>query len=154
MNAPEVTNYSANSALANERGGAVVGLTLLMLLLGITMLHATHKQLRDSLSLVVEERAYLIDFHRALSAQAWGTRLNWPQREGWHCQQEKHFLWQACALWLDKSHVLLRGTSLGGDKNALALWRWMQPYEQGKMRVQASGWIDFCPLKDIQRCLP
>lgn len=136
-----------------QRGGVAIAMVLLVLLLGSALLNATRQQLGAALSQVVDERQYLIDYHQALSALAWGQRLIWPLRQGWRCQQQTQFGWRACLLSLDNGEALLRGSALA-DADALALWQWLRLEEGKRWRPQAHGWLDFCPLSHPEACTP
>lgn len=130
-----------------------MAMVLLVLLLGSALLNATQRQLGASLALLADERRYLIDYHQALSALAWGERLRWPQQEGWRCQQQGRFGWRACLLPLDNDDALLRGATLA-DADALALWRWMRRGEDERWQPLPHGWLDFCPLSPPAACSP
>lgn len=129
-------------------------MVLLMLLLGTGLLHATRQHLDAALSLVADERHYLLDRHQALSALAWGGRLTWLPQPGWHCQQQLQFGWRACLLQLDNGEALLRGSGAPSASEPLALWQWLTSAEGEGWQPQAHGWLDFCPLADTARCFP
>jgi hypothetical protein len=131
-----------------------IAMVVLVLLLGSALLHATRQQLDASLSLVADERGYLIDYHQALSALAWGERLDWRLRNGWQCQLQAHFGWQACLLMLDNDEALLRGSALREPDEALALWQWLRRNGKTRWLPMAHGWLDFCPLATAEACTP
>ncbi|GLR08348.1 hypothetical protein COO59_13815 [Mixta theicola] len=124
-----------------------LAMVLLVLLLGSGLLHATRQQLDGALSLVADERQFLLEQHQALSALAWGAQLTWPpQQQGWHCQRQPQFGWRACVLHRDNGEALLRGGGESTAGEALALWQWLTPGEGGRWQPLAHGWLDFCPL--------
>ncbi|MFD1802022.1 DUF2509 family protein [Mixta tenebrionis] len=131
-----------------------IAMVLLVLLLGSALLHATRQQLAAALSLVADERRYLIDYHQALSALAWGERLDWPPGSGWRCRQQTRFGWQACLLPLDNDEALLRGAALAETQEALALWQRLRRSGNGRWLPAAHGWLDFCPLSVAGDCTP
>ena len=131
-----------------------IAMVLLILLLGSGLLHATRQQLDATLALVADERQYLLDYHQALSALAWGSALSWPQQQGWHCQRQTPFGWHACLLLLDNGEALLRGAALRASGEPLTLWQWLEPMAGTGWHRQAHGWLDFCPLAPSARCLP
>ena len=131
-----------------------ITMVVLILLLGSGLLYATRQQLDVALSLVADERQYLLDYHQALSALAWGKQLNWSHQQGWRCQQQTQFGWRACLLRLDNGEALLRGTGLAAAAEALALWQWLELAHGERWQPLAHGWLDFCPLSQSASCSP
>lgn len=129
-------------------------MVLLILLLGSGLLQATRQQLAGALSLVADERQFLLEQHQALSALAWGARLAWPLHQGWHCQRQPQFGWRACLLRLSRDEALLRGVGTTSGGETLALWQWLTLGEAGRWQTRAHGWLDYCPLSPPAHCLP
>lgn len=129
-------------------------MVMLVLLLGSGLLHATRQQLDASLSLVADERHYLLEKHQALSALAWGTRLAWAARPGWQCRQQRQFGWRACFLLMDNGEALLRGSRCCSASDPIALWQWLASTESERWQPLAHGWLDFCPFSRPEACLP
>lgn len=132
--------------LATQRGSGALVAVMIVLLMGTLMLHATRRQLSDTMSLVGDEQRYFQQFTGAMSALAWGVRLRWPTAERWQCQHQAEYHWRAC---IQPALLLLRADSGPGT---LALWRWVRPGEKGAIVPQPNGWLDFCPLAGGEAC--
>lgn len=131
---------------SSQRGSGVLIMVIMILLMGTLMLNATRQQLDDSMSQVGDERLYLQQLTKAMSALAWGERLHWVAAENWHCQQQTEYHWRAC---LQPDHTLLRADS-GPD--TLTLYRWVSPQTNGTLQAQPHGWLDYCPLTGKGAC--
>nr|WP_314425959.1 DUF2509 family protein [uncultured Erwinia sp.] len=132
----------------SQRGSGALLMVIIILLMGTVMLHATRRQLSDNLSLVSDERHYILEYTDATSALAWGSRLAWPSTDGWFCQREPQYAWRACVL----NHP--SGTLLRGDRGSgtLSLFRWVSRLAGGKVSAIPHGWLDYCPLPDRSLC--
>ncbi len=133
----------------SQRGSGALLMVIIILLMGTVLLHATRRQLSDNLSLVSDERHYILEFTDAASALAWGERLTWRgTEEGWSCQRQPKYAWRACVLNHDRGR-LLRGDSGSGT---LSLYRWVSSLTGGRIRALPHGWLDYCPLPDRSQC--
>lgn len=132
-----------------QGGNSALGMVILVLLMGSATLHISRYQLAQGMSLLADERQYILDFYQAQSALRWGSTLSWPPGEGWQCRQEKTFGWRSCLRRDEQGRALLHGE---GDGRELALWHWAE--NQGdRLRLSPHGWIDYCPLAPEQ-CQP
>lgn len=134
--------------MKTQRGSGAVIMVMMLLLMGTVLLHATRRQLSDSLSRVNDESRYIQQYVLALSALAWGERLTWEEPTEWRCQSQQRFQWRACML-SSPSGTLLRGDSGNGT---LPLYRWVNYHISGKVHALPNGWIDYCPLPDREAC--
>lgn len=132
-----------------QQGSGALLMVIIILLMGTALLHATRQQLSDNLSLVSDERRYILEYTDAVSALAWGERLTWLGAEvGWYCQLQPQYTWRACLL-SHASGMLLRGDSGSGT---LSLYRWVSSLTGGKVSAVPQGWLDYCPLPDRSLC--
>lgn len=131
----------------SQQGSGALLMVIIILLMGTVLLHATRRQLSDNLSLVDDERHYILEYTDAASALAWGERLTWRKAEGWSCQIQPHYAWRVCVL-SHSSGTLLRGDSGSGT---LSLFRWVS-LNDGKIKAIPHGWLDYCPLPDRSLC--
>lgn len=145
--------------MSPQQGGAVLGITIMLLVLATLMLHGMQRQLDASLSLVADEQQYVQDFQQAQSALNWGLRQKWTLATGWSCQIEGQYRWRACLLRRDDNkgivfgEPLLQGASSPDAKlEPLRLWHWVTFYGDG-LKPLPGGWIDFCPLSPSQLCV-
>ncbi|MFG1173521.1 DUF2509 family protein [Erwiniaceae bacterium CAU 1747] len=134
--------------MRTQQGSGALLMVIVILLMGTVLLHATRRQLSDSLSLVSDERRYILEYTDAVSALAWGERLTWRRAEGWYCQLQPQYGWRACVL-NHASGMLLRGDSGSGT---LSLYRWVISRAGGKISAVPHGWLDYCPLPNRSLC--
>jgi len=144
--------------IQSQQGGAVLGMTIMLVMLATLMLHAMQRQLDLSLSLVADEQQHVRDFHQAQSALNWGLQQAWPQVSGWTCRTQVEYQWRACLLHQEDAQALLFGEPAaqqallpGDDVPALRLWHWVRT-NGNRLDALPGGWIDYCPLSPAQAC--
>lgn len=139
----------------SQRGGAVLGMVMMVLLLGAGLLNLMRRQQEALLWWVADDQYAVKGAHQAQSALAWGMTLRWETHHEWFCQTETHFLWRVCLLQFDDNLGLLQGTGMKQkDNESIVHWQWVTvfpPY----VRPAAHGWVDYCPLREDQwQCVP
>lgn len=136
-----------------QQGSGALLMVILLLLMSAALLNATQRQLDASLNLVADERRYLQQASLAASGLEWGKTVTWPASTEWRCHEARgQPVWRACFKITANGEGLLRGDS-GSD--TLAFYQWVTRNEQnGSLRQQPHGWLDFCPLAKEQACLP
>ncbi|WP_034946786.1 DUF2509 family protein [Erwinia oleae] len=139
--------------MKEQQGGGLLIAVILLLMMSATLLHATRRQLDDSLSVVVKESRYIRQYSLAASALAWGSKRQWSAKDdSWYCQTENIYRWRACLRGLTAESYLMRGDSGPGS---VAHFQWMIPgSEPAKMMPVPHGWIDYCPLAQEKMCEP
>ena len=136
-----------------QQGNGALLMVILLLLMSAALLNATRQQLDASLSLVADERLWLRQASLAASGLAWGRTEIWTAANLWQCRTaQDHADWRACLKTISQDEALLRGDS-GSD--TVAFYQWVTRDEQnGSLRPQPHGWLDFCPLAKEEECLP
>lgn len=132
-----------------QRGFSTLAMVMLLLVLGGVLLQGLDQHLRAQSPLIINEREAIAAFNRALSAQAWGTTIDWQPTNRWQCQTKQQVGWRVCVKSLPKKDVLMaaQGTQ---DNQPITLWRWGR---QGvSVTFSAHGWIDICPLHERALC--
>lgn len=133
-----------------QRGFSTISMVMMLMVLGGVMPHGLEQHLRAQSSLIFTERDAIQAFNNALSAQAWGTTVNWQPGSQWKCQMKQNQGWRTCIKAVGKDDVLLAAQG-NPDNQPITLWRWGK---QGtRNSFSSNGWIDICPLSEAASCL-
>ncbi|MDQ7882867.1 DUF2509 family protein [Atlantibacter hermannii] len=132
-----------------QRGFSSVSMVMMLLILGAVLLHGLEQHLRTESSLLMNERRAMSAFNNALSAQAWGTTLDWQPTSEWQCKMRPENGWRACLKSISPGEVLMAAQGLQ-DKPPLTLWRWGK--RGATVTFSSQGWIDICPLREATLC--
>ncbi|MDW5501962.1 YgdB family protein [Pseudomonas lundensis] len=141
-----------------QRGGSTLAAVMMLLVMGLMLLNAQHRQLDSALLLAADEKRYLQAYNQAASALSWGVAQSWPRgrlaTNGWWCQQASEL--RACAkLSAQAGIVLVRGDALVNHDEPLRLYQRAKPDGVGgdiSLRAETGGWLDFCPEKKQADC--
>ncbi|MGO2158056.1 MAG: YgdB family protein [Serratia proteamaculans] len=141
-----------------QRGGSTLAAVMMLLVMGLMLLNAQHRQLDSALLLAADEKRYLQAYNQAASALSWGVVQSWPRgrlvANDWWCQQTGEL--RACAkLSSQAGIVLVRGDAQISHGEPLRLYQRTQPEGTGGdigLRVETGGWLDFCPEKKQVDC--
>jgi hypothetical protein len=141
-----------------QRGGSTLAAVMMLLVMGLMLLNAQHRQLDSALLLAADEKQYLQAYNQAASALSWGVAQSWPigrlATNGWWCQQTGEL--RACAkLSSQAGMVLVRGDAQMSRGEPLRLYQRTQPDGSGgdiALRAETGGWLDFCPEKKQADC--
>lgn len=98
--------------ISAERGGSTLAAVMMLLVMGLMLLNAQHRQLDSALLLATDEKRYLRAYNQAASALSWGVAQSWSHGQlnesGWWCRQTTEL--RACAkLSSQAGIVLVRG---------------------------------------------
>jgi len=132
-----------------QKGFSSIGMVMMLLILGSVLLHGLDQHLRAQTPLLINERDAIHAFNAAISAQAWGTTVNWQPGSKWQCQTMPASGWRACLKAGLKSDVLLAAQGVN-DNQPITLWRWGK--QGATITFSANGWIDSCPLSEATLC--
>ncbi|WP_346826051.1 YgdB family protein [Serratia inhibens] len=141
-----------------QRGGSTLAAVMLLLVMGLMLLNAQHRQLDSALLLAADQQRYLKAYNQAASALSWGVAQSWPSKRlganGWWCQQTEEL--RACAkLSAQAGIVLVRGDGAMSVGEPLRLYQLTKPDGTGgtfELRAEIGGWLDFCPEKRETDC--
>ncbi|MGO4745758.1 YgdB family protein [Serratia quinivorans] len=141
-----------------ERGGSTLAAVMMLLVMGLMLLNAQHRQLDNALLLAADEKRYLQAYQQAASALSWGVAQSWPRGRltdnGWWCRQSAEL--RACAkLSAQAGIVLVRGEAPVTGGEPLRLYQRAKPEGAGGeigLRAESGGWLDFCPEKKQTDC--
>ncbi len=134
--------------MSHQQGVSLLSMVVMILLAGALLLRGSQQQLSSGVAMVAANQTMIQQFAAASSALSWGGRLTWPEASRWQCQAPGQWAWRACLCILPSGEGLLRGDS---GERTLALWRWAT-WQQGKLRLQPQGWIDYYPLEEYGEC--
>jgi len=132
-----------------QSGFSSIAMVMMLLVLGGVLLHGLDQHLRAQTPLLMNERDAIRAFNAALSAQAWGTTLNWQPTGEWQCQTMQSTGWRACLKAGQKDDVLLAAQGIS-DRQPITLWRWGK--QGATLAFPAHGWFDSCPLSEATLC--
>lgn len=135
-----------------QEGGGAMMMVLMLMSLSAALLHANYALLSNGLNSVADEQRYIVQTTSASSALAWGLQQAWEETPAWQCQGAASQPWRACLGAKEETRELLRGDSGPGT---VAWFRWVERREQDALLHKLpGGWIDFCPLKEEEACVP
>ncbi len=141
-----------------QRGGSTLAAVMMLLVMGLMLLNAQHRQLDSALLVAADEQRYLQAYNQAISALSWGVAQSWPRNRlatnGWWCQKTAAL--RACAkLSAQTGIVLVRGEADMNHGEPLRIYQRTKPdgAESSIVLVaEAGGWLDFCPEKKQVDC--
>lgn len=141
-----------------QRGGSTLAAVMLLLVMGLMLLNAQHRQLDSALLLAADQQRYLQAYNQAASALNWGVAQSWPRNRlavnGWWCRQTAEL--RTCAkLSAQAGIVLVRGDGAMSEGEPLRLYQLAKPDGEGDtfgLRAEIGGWLDFCPEKREADC--
>ena len=141
-----------------ERGGSTLAAVMMLLVMGLMLLNAQHRQLDSALLLAADEKRYLLAYNQAASALSWGVAQSWSHGQlnesGWWCRQTTEL--RACAkLSSQAGIVLVRGEAPMNGAEPLRLYQRSKPEGatgEIALRAETGGWLDFCPEKKQADC--
>ena len=147
-----------------QHGSGSVTAVVMLLVFGLLLLNALHRQLDDALLTGNSEQRYLRAYNQALSSLNWGLSHTWKIVPSsiplWHCEERPGLAVRACIKPTIKRGLFL----IKGESKALS---WQGPillYQQVvsekqftgagkyKMVATASGMLDFCPEDNEKFC--
>ncbi|MBN3136305.1 YgdB family protein [Pectobacterium punjabense] len=143
----------------SQKGSGTLAMVMLIAIIGLLLMSGLQRQLDAAIQTGNDERHYLRAFNQALSSLNWGRGQHWNTiTESWQCQQLSAEQLVVCLRMVsDGAQGLLRGE---GTFPTLA--RPLRLYQRvsfsalssGKIAIQpwGSGWLDFCPDKEVTRC--
>lgn len=143
-----------------QQRGSTLAIVMLLLVMGLMLLNAQHRQLDSTLLLAVGQQRYLRAYNQAASSLSWGLVQDWPQNlltaDKWHCQQQDPNTLRACArISTHTGMVLLRGAGQLEGSQPLWLYQLATLKEEGNLMIllaKKGGWLDFCPEKNERDC--
>ncbi|CAI0957555.1 YgdB family protein [Serratia grimesii] len=141
-----------------QRGGSTLAAVMMLLVLGLMLLNAQHRQLDSALLLSADEKHYLQAYNQAVSALSWGVAQSWPRDRlvttDWWCQKTDAL--RACAkLSAQTGIVLVRGEAEMNHGEPLRIYQRTKPDGTESsigLVAEAGGWLDFCPEKKQVDC--
>lgn len=129
-----------------EKGISSLAMVLMLLLLGSLMLQGLNQVQRQQLAMVNDETRALRITASVHSALQWGKVQPWNVVAGVQCLDDETS--RVCLrLFVDGTALLI------AQGEGLSLWQ-SGVWEEDKIHFSAHGWSDFCPLKEVARCLP
>ncbi|CAI0696991.1 MULTISPECIES: YgdB family protein [Serratia] len=141
-----------------QRGGSTLAAVMLLLVMGLMLLNAQHRQLDQALLLASDQRRYLLAYNQAASALSWGMAQRWPLErlsgQRWLCRPG--FGFSACVRLSARQGVVLvrgEGEMRGGEPLRLyQLARAGGDAADVELMAEPGGWLDFCPEKGPAGC--
>ena len=130
-----------------EKGVSSLAMVLMLLLLGSLMLQGLNQVQRQQLAMVNDETLALRKAASVHSALQWGKVQSWDVTVGQQCRSYDKTSRVCLRLWVDGTALLI------AQSEALRLWQ-SGVWTTGNIHFSTHGWSDFCPLKEIARCLP
>jgi len=141
-----------------QQGGSTLAAVMMLLVMGLMLLNAQHRQLDSALLLASDQQRYLQAYNQAASALSWGMAQRWPQgglsAGGWLCRQNVEL--SACVRQSARAGmVLVRGE--GALRGGEPLWLYQLSKTEGTgaeagLIAEPGGWLDFCPEKKEADC--
>ncbi len=152
--------------MANKQQGNILLVSIIMLLaLSLMMLKALHYQQENAMLMMMDEQHYLNAFLRAESSLAWGKvqpwQINQQEMDDWFCLQQTEFNLKSCLRRYSDELFLLKGIAPFTSGENIELYQWMKQMKHlnqdtlisvGLIPVE-SGWLDFCPVPQVEFCL-
>lgn len=128
-----------------ERGVSSLGLVLLLLILGSLLLQGLNQQERSYSARVALESQALKRQAIVQSALEWGKSQHWPLQHDAQCQRYQQLAVVCLCLLANDEAVLI------AQYSGVSLWQ-MAARENNSVTFSATGWSDFCPLKEEALC--
>ncbi|SFU35364.1 YgdB family protein [Xenorhabdus koppenhoeferi] len=152
--------------IVNKQQGNILLVSIIMLLaLSLMMLKSLHYQQENAMFMMMDEQNYLNAFWRAESSLTWGKVQSWRSNQqgidGWFCLQQPEFHLKSCLRRYSGTLFLLKGIAQFAAEENLELYQWMKQMKHSSQDTLTpmelvpveSGWLDFCPVSQVEFCL-
>ncbi|MDF7670194.1 DUF2509 family protein [Orbaceae bacterium ESL0721] len=134
----------------DQSGIGTIAMVITLMVLGLALLTGFNLLITSWQKSIITEISYYNRYNRAHSSQNWGATQSWAiPTNSWQCQNRTTDQLSAC---IKKSSLLTDNyTILRGSADGFYLYQ-LTHYMNGKLEMEKSHWLDYCPERRNYNC--